>query len=258
MKNFWHSLLLAFQFFTVLPVHKELPLTRFTITGMFACLPWIGALMGTTVAAVLYSLTQWTASSEVMLAFIVIGLFALWTGGLHLDGFIDMGDAYFSYRDREKRLEILDDPHVGAFGVLSVVFLLMGKFVILHELFVQQQFALWMVLFVPFLTRVGMSFYFMSLHCSKEKGLAYFFKSHINAKLLQIWLLLSLLLAITAVFVFTEFSLLPIILVIVLAIALFIFRQFTLRNFGGVSGDLLGASIEGMEVVLWVTLLLCA
>ena len=101
---------------------------------MFACLPWIGALMGTTVAAVLYSLMQWTASSEVMLAFTVIGLFALWTGGLHLDGFIDMGDAYFSYRDREKRLEILDDPRVGAFGVLAVVFLLMGKFVILHEL----------------------------------------------------------------------------------------------------------------------------
>ena len=52
--------------------------------------------------------------------------------------------------------------------------LLMGKFVILHELLVQQKFDLWMVLFVPFLTRVGMSFYFMSLHCSKEKGLAYF------------------------------------------------------------------------------------
>ncbi|XRD26588.1 adenosylcobinamide-GDP ribazoletransferase [Lysinibacillus fusiformis] len=51
---------------------------------------------------------------------------------------------------------------------------------------------------------------------------------------------------------------LPILLVIVLAFALVIFRQFTLRNFGGVSGDLLGASIEGMEVVLWVTLLLCA
>lgn len=59
-------------------------------------------------------------------------------------------------------------------------------------------------------------------------------------------------------FTFTQFSLLPLVLVIVLAIALFIFRQFTLRNFGGVSGDLLGASIEGMEVVLWVTLLLCA
>ncbi len=258
MKNFWHSLLLAFQFFTVLPVHKELPLTRSTITGMFACLPWIGALMGTTVAGVLYSLTQWTASSEVMLAFIIIGLFALWTGGLHLDGFIDMGDAYFSYRDRDKRLEILDDPRVGAFGVLSILFLLFGKFVVLYELFVQNKFALWMVVFIPFLTRVGMSFYFMSLNCSKEKGLAYFFQSHINAKLLKIIMLLSLLLAMPMVLIITKFSMLPILLVIVLAFALVIFRQFTLRNFGGVSGDLLGASIEGMEVVLWVTLLLCA
>ncbi|WP_036215709.1 adenosylcobinamide-GDP ribazoletransferase [Lysinibacillus sphaericus] len=258
MKNVWYSLLLAFQFFTVLPVHKELPLKRSTITGMFACLPWIGALMGTTVAGVLYSLTQWTASSEVMLAFIVIGLFALWTGGLHLDGFIDMGDAYFSYRDRDKRLEILDDPRVGAFGVLSILFLLFGKFAVLHELFVQHKFALWMVVFIPFLTRVGMSFYFMSLNCSKEKGLAFFFQSHLHAKRLKIMMLLFLLLAMPVVLIITKFSMLPIILVLVLALALVIFRQFTLRNFGGVSGDLLGASIEGMEVVLWVTLLLCA
>ena len=258
MKTIWHSLLLAFQFFTVLPIHKELPLTRTTITGMFVCLPWIGALMGTIVAAILYSVTQWTASSEVMLAFIVLGLFALWTGGLHLDGFIDMGDAYFSYRDREKRLEILDDPRVGAFGVLSVLFLLMGKFVILYELFVQQKFALWMVIIVPFLTRVGMSFYFLSLKCAKEKGLAYYFRTHIYVTRLNIGMLLSFVLGLVIVLAVTQFSMLPIILVIVLGIALVLFRQFTMRNFGGVSGDLLGASIEGMEVVLWVTLLLCA
>jgi len=214
--------------------------------------------MGTTVAAILYSVTQWTASSEVMLAFIVLGLFALWTGGLHLDGFIDMGDAYFSYRDREKRLEILDDPRVGAFGVLSVLFLLMGKFVILYELFVQQKFALWMVIILPFLTRVGMSFYFLSLKCAKEKGLAYYFRTHIYVARLNIGMLLSFVLGLVIVLAVTQFSMLPIILVIVLGIALVLFRQFTMRNFGGVSGDLLGASIEGMEVVLWVTLLLCA
>ncbi|CAM5216465.1 Adenosylcobinamide-GDP ribazoletransferase OS=Lysinibacillus sphaericus OX=1421 GN=cobS PE=3 SV=1 [Lysinibacillus sphaericus] len=48
----------------------------------------------------------------------------------------------------------------------------------------------------------------------------------------------------------------PLLLMVVLVIAFVLFRQFTVRNFGGVSGDLLGASIEGMEVVLWVTLLL--
>ncbi|MGE7908034.1 adenosylcobinamide-GDP ribazoletransferase [Lysinibacillus xylanilyticus] len=258
MKNFWHSIQLAFQFFTVLPVHKEIPLSKSTITGMFAFLPWIGALMGTAVAAVIYGLTEWTASSEVLLSFVIIGLFALFTGGLHLDGFIDMGDAYFSYRDREKRLEILDDPRVGAFGVLSVLFLVLGKFVILHELFVQHKFALWMPVFIPLLTRVGMSFYFMSLKCSKEKGLAYFFKTHIKQGLLISFMLLTLIIAYSSLLFVIGFSIIPLVLIAVLAIAFLVFRQFTVRNFGGVSGDLLGASIEGMEVVLWVTLLLCA
>ncbi|MFJ8517252.1 adenosylcobinamide-GDP ribazoletransferase [Lysinibacillus xylanilyticus] len=258
MKNFWHSIQLAFQFFTVLPVHKEIPLSKSTITGMFAFLPWVGALMGTVVAAVIYGLTEWTASSEILLSFVIIGLFALFTGGLHLDGFIDMGDAYFSYRDREKRLEILDDPRVGAFGVLSVLFLVLGKFVILHELFVQHKFALWMPVFIPLLTRVGMSFYFMSLKCSKEKGLAYFFKTHIKQGLLICFMLLTLIIAYSSLLFVIGFSIIPLVLIAVLAIAFLVFRQFTVRNFGGVSGDLLGASIEGMEVVLWVTLLLCA
>ncbi|MFJ7732960.1 adenosylcobinamide-GDP ribazoletransferase [Lysinibacillus sp. NPDC097231] len=258
MKNFWHSVLLAFQFFTVLPVHKELPLSKGTVTGMFGFLPWIGALMGTVVATVIYSLTEWTASSEVLLSFVIVGLFALFTGGLHLDGFIDMGDAYFSYRDREKRLEILDDPRVGAFGVLSVLFLVLGKFVILHELFVQHKLALWMLIFVPLLTRVGMSFYFMALKCSKEKGLAYFFKSHIKPGYLICFMVITLLVAYTGLLFVIGLSIVPLVLMAVLAVALVVFRQFTVRNFGGVSGDLLGASIEGMEVVLWVTLLLCA
>ncbi|MFE3576420.1 adenosylcobinamide-GDP ribazoletransferase [Lysinibacillus sp. NPDC059133] len=257
MKNFWHSIQLAFQFFTVLPVHKEIPLTKATITGMFAFLPWIGALMGTVVAAVIYGLTEWTASSEVLLSFVIIALFALFTGGLHLDGFIDMGDAYFSYRDREKRLEILDDPRVGAFGVLSVLFLVLGKFVILHELFVQHKLALWMLVFIPLCTRVGMSFYFMSLKCSKEKGLAYFFKTHIKPGLLICFMFLTLIVAYSSLLFVTGFTMVPFVLMAVLAIAFLVFRQFTVRNFGGVSGDLLGASIEGMEVVLWVTLLLC-
>lgn len=258
MKNVWHSVLLTFQFFTVLPIHKEIPLTKATITGMFAFLPWVGAIMGSLVAASIYSLTEWTTSSNVLLAFVIVGLFAFFTGGLHLDGFIDMGDAYFSYRDREKRLEILDDPRVGAFGVMSVLFLVVGKFVVLHELLVQDKLALWSLLFIPLMTRIGMGFYFMSLKCSKEKGLAYFFKTNIRSGLLASWMLVTLMIALVGALYMVSFSIVPFVLLAVLAMAFFVFRQFTLRNFGGVSGDLLGASIEGMEVVLWVTLLLCA
>lgn len=42
------------------------------------------------------------------------------TGGIHLDGFADTVDALSSYGDREKKLQILKDPHTGAFAVIGL------------------------------------------------------------------------------------------------------------------------------------------
>lgn len=46
-------------------------------------------------------------------------LLALWlglTGFLHLDGLLDSADALLGARPRERRLAILEDPHLGAFA----------------------------------------------------------------------------------------------------------------------------------------------
>ncbi len=40
------------------------------------------------------------------------------TGGIHLDGYCDFTDAVSSYADKEKRLAIMSDPHVGSFAVM--------------------------------------------------------------------------------------------------------------------------------------------
>ena len=40
------------------------------------------------------------------------------TGGIHADGFMDVADALSSHKSREKKLEILKDPHIGAFAVI--------------------------------------------------------------------------------------------------------------------------------------------
>lgn len=40
------------------------------------------------------------------------------SGGIHMDGFMDTADALASHAEREKKLLILKDSHVGAFGVL--------------------------------------------------------------------------------------------------------------------------------------------
>lgn len=50
----------------------------------------------------------------------------LLTGGIHMDGFCDVCDARASHQSRERKLEILKDPHVGSFAVLfCVLYLLM-------------------------------------------------------------------------------------------------------------------------------------
>ena len=51
---------------------------------------------------------------------------ALWaTRGMHAEGFIDCCDALLGGYTRERRLEILRDPHVGAFAVLGGVALVL-------------------------------------------------------------------------------------------------------------------------------------
>lgn len=42
------------------------------------------------------------------------------TGGFHVDGFMDVQDAFNSYKPKEEKLKILKDPHIGAFEVISL------------------------------------------------------------------------------------------------------------------------------------------
>jgi len=50
------------------------------------------------------------------------------TGFMHLDGFMDVTDAVKSWRDLNRRREILKDSHVGSFSVIGVVLLVLFQF----------------------------------------------------------------------------------------------------------------------------------
>jgi adenosylcobinamide-GDP ribazoletransferase len=49
------------------------------------------------------------------------------TGALHLDGLADCCDGLFLAASRERRLEVMADPHTGAFGVIGLVLILLLK-----------------------------------------------------------------------------------------------------------------------------------
>lgn len=253
MKNNLSSILLAFQFFTVVPVNKTIDMNHKTITGMFQFLPWLGALMGAVVALIFEGL-QVTDSSPLLIGFLVVMAFIIWTGGLHLDGFTDMGDAYFSYRDLKKRQQILEDPRVGAFGAMALLFLVLTKIVFLTELVTQNILASYWLIFVPFLARSALGFYLVWTKPSKDTGIGFFFRTHIHLKHYLLFTTLSLLIG-TALIVYWAQTWIPVALVGLVLVAVVVYKLWTKKNFGGASGDLYGAFIEGTEALLWITLL---
>ncbi len=88
---------------------------------MLMCLPFVGLLIG----AIWFGIYK--ACGALHLGLVGSALVAVlpWilTGFMHLDGFMDCADAVLSFRDRDRRLEILKDSHVGSFAVICMAIL---------------------------------------------------------------------------------------------------------------------------------------
>ncbi len=123
---------IAFNLLTTLPVRAHddwQPGDSGRAAGWY---PLVGLIIGLLVAAV------WTVSSWVFPPLVCAGLtLAAWillTGGLHLDGLADCCDGLFHASNPERRLQIMKDPHLGAFGAMGLVLTLLLKFAALASL----------------------------------------------------------------------------------------------------------------------------
>jgi adenosylcobinamide-GDP ribazoletransferase len=105
----------ALAFLTPLPVGATDPPDRATL----AWFPVVGALIGTLVGAVWWGAERvWPPA--VAAALVVIADLAL-TGMLHLDGLMDSADGLLPHLDRDRRLEVMSEPGVGAFAVAIAI-----------------------------------------------------------------------------------------------------------------------------------------
>ena len=70
-----------------------------------------------------------TVLARVLPAAVVVPLdliaLALMTGGFHLDGLADSADGLLGGGDRERRLAVMHEPHVGAFAVVAIALVLL-------------------------------------------------------------------------------------------------------------------------------------
>lgn len=246
------GLLLTLQFFSTFPVKKNLPMEKAQLNAMYILLPMLGLLFGSILALTALLVRETTASGSLLLALILVVLSLALSGGLHMDGLADVADAFFSYQEKEKRLEIMGDPRIGAFGTMALIVMVAGKLIIVSE--TALKVSLWMILFIPAISRIGLLLIFSSTQSAKSSGLAAFFQSRTDHQKIARWGLLWLVLIMSAAAILVSWQL-ALVIILSFLIGSFWYRSWCLKHFGGVTGDLFGTYIEGMELLLWIILL---
>lgn len=250
MKGF----LLNLQFFTALPIKLELPMDKAHLQKAMQTFPVLGCFQGVFYACLFYAVAHWTPFSHLAAVFLLWLATILLTGGIHLDGWMDASDAYFSYQEQGKRLEIMKDPRTGAFGVISIIVLLSCRLFFLYEATINVHIVTYILIAaLPFFSKNVMGAILLTVKSAKNDGLGHMFQEASSAKMLWIYpLYIAAFLLIAALL---GVSLIPIGWLLLAAMVSYLLcRRNALKWFGGITGDVLGASVEGTEFILWLTI----
>ncbi len=119
----------AIVFYTQIPIPAIIPYQIYRI-ARFA--PWVGLLIGM-VLVLGDTLLGWLGVANFSRAVLLVCLWVLLTGGLHLDGVMDTADG-LAVQNPQQRLQVMQDSRTGAFGVLAAVLLIFLKVAALTDL----------------------------------------------------------------------------------------------------------------------------
>ena len=233
------GLRLATQFLTRLPVGSIPDFRAEELSRSAAWFPAVGLIVGVLLAAAV-----WLGGLRNGLLAGALGVLAwAWiTGALHLDGLADLVDALAaSHRDRERFLAVLADPHVGVFGAVSLVLVLLMKFALLPLV---GSDALPGLVLVPAWARLGPLAWGRWLAPLKA-GQAERFVWRLDARWIALW---TVVLAAASLLAAPALCAAPLVLLG--------WGWWLRRRLGGVTGDCLGAGIEVSECVLLALLAL--
>lgn len=230
IRSFWH----AVQFLTRLPTPRITVFDPDELSRAALWFPLVGIIVGAIVALALWAgaqATPWIGALCAVFAWVWV------TGGLHLDGLGDVTDALAgAHRSPERFLQILRDPHIGAFGVMAIVLQLMAKLVLLAQ--IAGTAALVPVVLIAAWARLGPAVWGLALP-PIAPGSGERFSHQLDARVVAVEVAILALLSLW---------LAPLALAALAAIpGIALYWKYRL---GGITGDCLGAGIEVTETIL--------
>lgn len=240
MRGTWASFTLAWQLLTIIPLpgRPSSGITSSTFASSLHWFPVIGFLFGAGLLIVDRLLEAFFP--PVLLNMVLLGLYVLVTGGLHLDGWADTVDALAGGRDPEHRLAILRDSRIGALGAAGLVLILGLRYAGLLALPAGLREG--MLFCMPAVGRWAMVVGSWCVVYPRSEGLA--------APIIRTVSRWNVLVASTVVGLglWGVFGVGP---AVALMMGVFVVIRLVVRwmakKFGGITGDVLGAMNEGIE-----------
>lgn len=255
IKQIFKSFCVAFS------LYSKIPMPRFAWNSSdmkyhFAFFPLVGVVIGALEFFWKYLQLKF-GFGEILYLCVAAALPVLITGGIHLDGFMDTTDALCSYGSREKKLEILSDPHIGAFCVISVIFYFLVLLGFGSE--IKTFSALLCVCFSFVFSRILSALGVLILPKAKKDGMAKTESENSAKKIVVIILILE----------FVIFSILMIFFMhhCERSEAISFFLSFAIssvaaiftakKNFGGITGDIAGFFVCLSELLCVIAVSIC-
>lgn len=242
------TLPLALTFLSILPWPRLGPAGPPELARSLFWFPWVGGLLG---------LGFWGAWLGLLRLFpapaaaaLLLSLTVLLTRGLHLDGLADTVDGLGGGQDPETRLKIMKDSHLGAFGAVSLILVLLVKFTLLMA--VAEKGPAEAVLLFPIISRWGMVLLaYLSPYARAEGGLGQAMTEEVRGSAVLGATVSALGLALLVS------GLDGLVLLALGGAAVWLLSRYFQRKLGGITGDVLGAANEVLEVLALGGALLC-
>lgn len=242
MLPFW----IALQFLSSLPVR---------LPGMPAPREMGRSLLFYPLVGLLFGLLLWLASHLLqgtpapLHAALLLTLWVLLSGALHLDGLADSADAWLGgFGDRERTLTIMKDPRSGPIAVVTLVLVLLLKFCALWVLVERGAGAL--LVLAPVLGRTAVLGLFLGTPYVRKGGLGQALAEHLPRPAATWVLLASLLVCLVLGGLGAAWAMLA-------ALGVFYWlRRLMCQRLGGTTGDTAGALLELLELTVLLGLAL--
>lgn len=242
--------IVALQFLTAIPalIRRE-PQPR-ELGQAMAYYPLVGLLLGLALAGLGVGLSL--VFPAPLTAALLVGAWVIFTGGLHLDGLMDVCDGVFSQPNAARRLAVMRDTRAGSYGVLGASCVLLAKFAALFSVIASswsvngQPYAspaLAGLVMAPTLGRWAMVLATAGFPSARPDGLGQIVKASVG------WPQVGAATAITLA-VGLAVGPMGVALVLLAAIVAWLAGRYFQANLGGLTGDTYGAINEVTEVIV--------